>query len=712
MNNGFSWDRTLPIEQEQIQQEPVQPFSWENTRNIGQREVTHPLDIQKQMSREQFMALPFEERAELSRQLGEQAQEEIGESIVSGAVPGFNRLAEQAREKGILPEKSISENQAVIPRLIGQAIPFGAAFKGAGKLLSFMKLNPAIAPYIEAGLAAAGFEAARKPLEEGEFASLGELTTHAGLGAGSVGAGKLIGKGINKIREQFGPQSKEITESLLKISPEEISQTPFETAEEALGVLKESTKVSNPEVKKSFLQEILEKPKGKSAEPLTGRVTKQNSHRIGLEIPTTKAPTTFEENVLKGFPVEVENSTKAGKSLAGKVQEADEKVYKEVNNLYAKSREANKNIVGAHPDLVSEMENIVNNINKIPDPSPIQIKLKRSAQRLEKRLAKRNEEGTIEVYNDISNQDLIEQMQSWRQLIDYDFAHGDPHNIFKPAIKAIENAVTDAAEIVGGEAAQLNRTAKNAYREWTELFNEGDIKKFRKGGNLNFSQNFKNSVNIDDINKLRPILDKTEEGKAILEGMQRELVDKELAQFMKDPRDINKRLFDKKLRELSEVLSPEQISHIEESFEEGLHKFGKKAKLSIKENAKPVEGKYEKSKPKDILKKMDDRSDIRELRQDLADNPKEFDKLAKQKVKSILLEGNVEGIPTGDQLYSILNKTSNKEILNELLGKEAYEAALSAARQLGKNNATKMAMAKIIRKGSLITKLGTVGLLI
>ena len=86
--------------------------------------------------------------------------------------------------------------------------------------------------------------------------------------------------------------------------------------------------------------------------------------------------------------------------------------------------------------------------------------------------------------------------------------------------------------------------------------------------------------------------------------------------------------------------------------------------------------------------------------------------MSKQKVKSILLEGNVEGVPTGEQLYSILNKTSNREILSEILGNEAYGSALSAARQIGKNKATKDAMVKIIRKTSIVGKIGAVGLLL
>ena len=705
MASTFSWDRTLPIEPEQPIEQNAEPFSWENTRSVGQREQTHPLDVKRQMSREDYLALPFEERAAISKELGATGQQEVGEDFLTGALPGLNQVTEYAREKGFLPEKVGNEYAAMAPHMVGRLAPLTAAFKGVEGLTSFLKLNPAIAPYINAALGAAGFEAVRKPLEESKFASPGELGTEALIGSAAVGAGKLIGKGIEKGKQLFGKQPQAITQGL-----EEISQTPFETAEETLNILKAKEKPIVQPQKKTIVQEVLEKPKEGTAPSLTGRVTKQKANRIGIEIPTTEAPKTFEESVLKGFPYEVENSTRAGKKLADKVQEVDEQVYKKVNDLYAKSRDANKEVIGGHPDLVDEMQTIVDNINKIPDPSPIQKKLRQSSNKLIKRLAKKNEKGEIVEYTDISNQDLIDQMQAWRQLIDYDFAHGDPHNIFKPAIKAVETAVNEAAEIVGGEAAEFTKAAKKAYREWTEVFNEGDIKKFRRGGNLNYSQNFKNSVNIDDINKLRPILEASEEGKALLAGMQRELAEKELSKFMVDPRSVNKREFEKKLRELSEVLAPEQIEHIRTSFEEGLHKFGRKA--TQKKGVPTLEGKYEKAIPEDVLKKMDSRSGIREVRQDLKGNPEQFDKHAKQKVKSILLEGNVEGIPTGDELYMILNKTSNREILSELLGNEAYGSALAAARQIGKNKATRDAMSNIIRKGSIITKVGAVGLLL
>ena len=703
MNSSFSWDRTLPIEQESEVQKNAEPFSWENTRAIGQREVTHPLDIQKQMTREQFMSLPFEERASLSRQLGEQGQAEVGEALLTGAIPGLNRVTEYAREKGIIPEKAITPGQEVGPHLVGQALPFTGVLKGAGKLTEFLKLNPKLAPYITAALGTAGFESGRKPLEEGEFPSLGELAIHGGFGAASVGAAKLVGKAIEKGKELFGKKVPDIAKGI-----EDIAQTPFETAEETLNVLKGTSQ-------KPGLESKIQPP-STSAPSLQGRITRREGQRIGLEVPTTRTPEitnahTFEQNVLNGFPVEVQNPTVAGRAIATRVQAADEAAYAEVNRLYDISRAENQAVHELHPQLVTEMEGIIENIRRIPDPSPVQIKLRRSAERLVRRLAQRNAEGEIESYNLISNQDLIDQMQAWRQLVDYEFAHGDPHNIFRPAIQSVDRAATRAAEEVGGVAAESNRAARNAYREWTETFNEGDIRKFRRGNNLNFSQNFKNSVNIDDINKLRPILEQTAEGRTLLEGMQRELAEKELSRFMVEPRNINQREFEKKLRELSEALTPEQIGHVRQSYQQStneLPRFGRRAL----EQPKAQKGKYEEAIPEDILKKMNSRSEIRELRKDLSKNPDQFEKEAKQKVKSILLEGNVEGVPTGDQLYSILNKTSNREILSELLGNEAYNAALSASRQLGKKEATKMAMAKIIRKGSLITKLGAVGLLI
>lgn len=696
MNSSFSWDRTLPIEP--IQQEPSEPFSWENTRAVGQREVTHPLDVEKQMTRDEFLALPFEERAMLSQQMGALGKQEVGEALISGAIPGANRAFKYAREQGYLPEKTAPELSEGAVKAVGAAAPFTGMFKGADKLLSFVALNPALKPYIASALAAGGYETARKALEEGELISPTELAIHTGIGGAAPLSGKLAGKALEKGKQLFTKESPAIAEGL-----GQISQTPFETAEETLGLLKGQTPA----------QRNMPTPTApnRQARSLQGRVTRQEANRIGLDIPTTstQAPN-LRERVLNAFPTEVTNSTVAGRNLAQQVQAADAAAYENVNNLYTQSRAVNEGISFTHPALIRDLEGIAQDISRIPDPSPIQRKLRQSVNRLINRLQRVEGEGanrTIQ-YNEISNQDLIDQIQSWRQLVDYEFAHGDPHNIYRRAINAVQGAVEEGSSLVGGDAHEINQAARNAYREWTTIFNEGDIRKLRNVQNVNFSENFNRSINIDDLNKLRPILSNTSEGTALLSGMERDLVNKELSSFLKNPGKFSQTEINRKLRELGAVLSEDQINAIRQAIPETGTPFRRTARKA----EKPVPGKYEKTVPEDVLNKMNSRTGIRELRQDLAKNTEQFDKLAKQKVKDILLEGSVEGVPTGDQLYQILNKTKNREILSELLGNDAYGAALAASRQIGKNKATKDQMVRFVKKASVVSKIGAVGLLL
>ncbi len=699
MNNSFSWDRTLPVEP--IQQESSEPFSWENTRAVGQREVTHPLDVEKQMTRDEFLALPFEERAMLSKEMGALGKQEVGEALITGAIPGANRAFEYAREQGYLPEKTAPKLAEGAVKAVGALAPFAGMFKGADKLLGFVALNPALKPYIASALAAGGYETARKALEEGELISPQELAIHTGIGGAAPLAGKLAGKIWEKGKKLFTKESPAIAEGL-----GQISQTPFETAEETLGLLKGQTPS----------QRTIPTPvaPNRQARSLQGRVTKQEANRLGLDIPTTQTSIGQKQNlqdrVLNIFPTEVTNSTVAGKNLAQQVQAADSLAYKNVNNLYAKSRAVNEGISFTHPALIRDLEAISQDISRIADPSPIQRKLRQSVNKLVNRLQKvkgKGEDQTIE-FLEISNQDLIDQIQSWRQLVDYEFAHGDPHNIYKRAINAVQGAVEEASSLVGGEAHEINQAAKNAYREWTTAFNEGDIRKLRNVQNVNFSENFNRSINIDDLNKLRPILSNTPEGTALLSGMERDLVNKELSSFLKNPGKFSQTEVNRKLRELGAVLSEDQINAIKQAIPETGTPFGRTARRA----EKPVPGKYEKTVPEDVLNKMNSRTGIRELRQDLAKNTEQFDKLAKQKVKDILLEGSVEGVPTGDQLYQILNKTKNREILSELLGNDAYGAALAASRQIGKNKATKDQMVRFVKKASVVSKIGAVGLLL
>src|SRR3990167_10884383 len=103
----------------------------------------------------------------------------------------------------------------------------------------------------------------------------------------------------------------------------------------------------------------------------------------------------------------------------------DEDVYRGVNELYRISREANQGVVEIHPQLVQRLANRVSELEAIPEPSDVQRRVIRASNNVIDALAQRGDEGVITGYTPVNNQILIDQIQALRQIIDYDFAHGN-----------------------------------------------------------------------------------------------------------------------------------------------------------------------------------------------------------------------------------------------------------------------------------------------
>ncbi len=202
--------------------------------------------------------------------------------------------------------------------------------------------------------------------------------------------------------------------------------------------------------------------------------------------------------------------------------------------------------------------------------------------------------------------------------------------------------------------------------------------------------------------------------------MQREITDQHLKKFFDNPKAHTLREFDRTIKELEAVLSPEQISDIRESFKS---KFQRKAKVEetgvVEKKEKTTTEKYLEKKPEDLQKLMNSRSGIQKLRKDAAKSEKAtqiFDHYAKQKVRDIIKKGKIEGTPTGTELAEIMNIAENRELLEELLGTDAFEIALQAAKELGNeeaSSAAKQAMVKkIAKKAGLVKHLGALGFFI
>jgi len=264
----------------------------------------------------------------------------------------------------------------------------------------------------------------------------------------------------------------------------------------------------------------------------------------------------------------------------------------------------------------------------------------------------------------------------------------------------LQDAALRAAETSGKpEAAEAINEARSAYRTWVEAFDNDYVRPFRDSSNQDYSKLFKSSLDLDEANMLNKILGITERGQELSKAATREIVDKHLSKYFQNPRSFDPREFSKSLRELEAVITPEQSQDIREKFRDASQRINVKATHKPRKptNDELIAARYEKNKPEDIIKMMDSRSGIKQLHEDFSDTKVKrevFERLSRQKMRSMLREGNIEKEFTGDDLYRFLNKEKNYEIFSEIIGENETESLRSVAKEIGKEQVKKEARKK------------------
>jgi len=487
---------------------------------------------------------------------------------------------------------------------------------------------------------------------------------------------------INQAIKKSLPSSKAAAlES--KIIGAEKQPSSFETAESILKDLQ-----STPETNEGALGLRIPQ-QNKPSINVEGRTITSKGKDLGVRPSKTFEATNLKDVVGNTIsPQKFYNTTEGGKAITDEVRRLDEEVYRGVNNLYKRSRELNSQIENIQPNLVEDLTPRIRELEKIPEPSDVQKRLITAMKKIRNDLAHIGEDGEVIGYKPINNQTLIDQVQSLRQIVDYDFSHGNTKNIFKPLINSIEDAVINTSKQSGNlEAVAANIEAKNAYKNWVNAFDTPYMRPLRDRSNKDFSKSFKSALDLDEYNVLSPILNASERGKLLNQAVSRDLVEKHLAPFLENPHKANTREFNKTLRELDAVLPPGMTQQIRNKFNASRKTPSFRAKAKPFTKAEEASSKYLKLKPEDIQAKMNSRSGIRELRQDLSGSEsrkKLFNQLERQKLRSLLREGNIEKEFTGNDVYNVLNKEKNAEIFREIMGEQEFEAARQEFKEIGK----------------------------
>lgn len=525
------------------------------------------------------------------------------------------------------------------------------------------------------------------PIRGAEFATIDSIIKGAGA----------LGKKFLKFSP--GHQAQIIEQGII---PKDLPKSQYETAEEMLNLIKSQRQAPS-------------RPPGGGPPPPPPPGAPINPNRVraggedlGLRPAPQRATPNLQDEVGNMFSQNrFYNTTQGGQAFRNEIMNIDEDVYRGVNALYNRSRELNSQVSEIHPQLVNRLQARIADISAIPEPSDIERRLLRASQNILNELAEVGENGQVSGYRPFNNQTLIDQVQSLRKIIDYDFAHGNAKNIFRPLINDIQDSALRAAEASGTpEAAEAINQARAGYRQWVEAFDNDYVRPFRDASNQDYSKLFKSALDFDESNMLRRILSTTDRGRELADASVREIVDKNLSKFFENPRGANPRDFDKAVRELEAVISPQQAQQIRDQFRDASRRPDIRARQQPQRqptNDERIASKYLDKKPEDVQSMMNSRSGIKELREDFSSTPQKqqvFDRLSKQKMRSILREGNIEKEFTGDDLYKFLNKEKNYEIFSELLGETETEALRQSAKEIGKDQVKSEVRKKNITKAA------------
>jgi hypothetical protein len=643
---------------------------------------------------EQYKNMGFLEKMRYAEALDKEARYEQSKATSKGFLSALSFGASENYE-GLQPEEDEDPIGAFGGRLAGEVLPIGVATKAVGwglrGVTAAAKYGPKVLQYLNNFAHAFGTGALYESGKQGVNAAYGkevDLEKIAETGA-QFAAVDAFFRGAGSLIKRFAQISPKQQAQILEegIIPKDLPKSQYETAEEMLKLAQEF-------------------PEG-AASVLPKRINPNLANQASAEL-ADNVGNIFSRN-------QFHNTTEAGHAFKNEITKIDENVYRGVNELYKISEDLNKQINEIHPNLISALEHRIDVLKDIPEPSDVQKRLLRTSKNILNRLAKYepilDEEGNVigkEIvgYEPMNNQTLISQVQSLRQIIDYDFAHGNTKNIFRPLINELQDAALGAAESSGmPEAANAINEAKSAYRMWVEAFDNDYTRPFRDTSNQDYSKLYKSALDFDESNMLRRIMDTTPEGKALMRASTRDIVEKHLSKYFDNPSAANPREFDKAVRELEAVISPEQATEVRDLFKEAAKNPNFKAtKPSPIHKSTPEEviaGKYQDKTPEDIQNMMNSRSGIKQLRENFKGSEQQrklFDTLSKQKMRSILREGNIEKDFTGDDLYKFLNKEKNYEIFSEILGESETESMRLAAKEIGKEQVKQEIRKKNISK--------------
>lgn len=293
-----------------------------------------------------------------------------------------------------------------------------------------------------------------------------------------------------------------------------------------------------PEVTPAQVQEIPEIPEEK---PSTPEIILQD------QVGSVVSPSKFK------------NSTSGGKQLKQLFTKDSNTAYQQVNKLYQKSKALNKNIEDIRPQLSADLQRVANQLTEAPVPATIEKDILQIIRSIQKEIG--NEELGYQL---ISNQALIDQIQSINRKNQTELILGNAKNIYRVLINAIEKELERSAAQFP-EALNALQEARNARRQWGEIYDNDVVYPLKDPANKNYSQTFNALLKPDSINILQQAIGNTKGGQQYINRLKRAYTEQTLTPFSKG-RSINTIDYQNAIRELEPVIGKEGVDSINRIF--------------------------------------------------------------------------------------------------------------------------------------------------
>lgn len=478
------------------------------------------------------------------------------------------------------------------PGTVGRKLGAGAAAGTARELLIDIGVPEPLAEAI------AGFIGLRKPKEKVKIPEVGKAPSPISSLPG--GKTKLETNPIKSEFEAGTAIQKEVGKRVPKAPPRPPDEPPLppgapgpgkelptkpEKPEAYIEPISPKTDIQDIVKEKSFLEKLIPASIPTEAKPIKGKI-KEIEKPLGIKIERPLHKHNPEDEMKRIFsPTKTESTTKGGTDTKQEINLQDQELYKKVGKEYRKSEKANSHIQAIHPEYAAFLQKKIHEISAIDHPSTVQNSLKKAMQNVLNGIAILDDKGNITGYKPKNNQDLINQKQSFSQIVDFDFAHGNPYNIFKPLITATNNAVLQAAA-QDPKALVSYKKANEKYGEWADLFSNDYMKPWRDQTNKDFSKLYESAKNVDEFNQLKKVLNASKKGKQLLHQLQADLVEKKIMPHFKKN---DAQAFQEALKEIKHIITPSQAQRLKNDF----YKQSNLRKKNISDVAKEKKARFE-----------------------------------------------------------------------------------------------------------------------